>query len=126
MVSSQGAWRKRHAARPPDRLLRPLNDFPGTTLDWQRAGHHFNYQEQILPVATLARVSGRIAGLCERLGVVFYDQMDFGGAMAEVFAEEYSAARREAAAAPPVDAPVPAAPVPAADRVLPASVYDSR
>jgi sulfatase maturation enzyme AslB (radical SAM superfamily) len=96
-------------------ILRPLNDFPATTLDWHRAGHHFSYQEQILPVATLARVSGRIAGLCERRDVVFYDQMDFGGAMAELFAKEHSAARREAVAPPQAAAPVPAAPVPAAD-----------
>jgi hypothetical protein len=80
-----------------DRLvLRPLNASEGTDLVWDRAGHHYDYQNELLPFEELVRVSGRVAELCRRLGVELSDQMDFGGELGPSFAEAYEAGRREA------------------------------
>lgn len=95
-----------------DRLvLRPLNPPDGMNLVWDREGHHFDYQRELLPFEDLVRVSGRVAALCERLGVDLSDQMDFGGSMAAGFGELFEQGRREgaeaaiAAAAPARGAP---------------------
>jgi sulfatase maturation enzyme AslB (radical SAM superfamily) len=74
-----------------DRLvLRPLNFSPSTNLDWDRAGYHFSYQDEVLPFDQLVRVSGRAARLARELGVELSDQMDFGGAMRDLFEEEFA------------------------------------
>jgi pyruvate-formate lyase-activating enzyme len=112
-----------------DRLvLRPLNASPGADLDWERAGHHFEYQKELLPFDELVRVSGRAAALCRRFGVELADQMDFGGAMGEQFeqwfeegrrAVESEAGSRPAAHAAPRVAAEPAAQVPREAEPLP-------
>jgi MoaA/NifB/PqqE/SkfB family radical SAM enzyme len=107
-----------------DRLvLRPLNPSPGVTLKWDRAGYHFDYQQELLPFEELVRISGRVAELCRRKGVALSDQMDFGGEMGPRFREAYEQGRREgeaavlAAPAPqfeePLSAPSPSLPEPA-------------
>jgi len=81
-----------------DRLaLRPLNDLEGLDLKWERGGYTFDYAEEVLPWPLLVRVSGRVAELCERLGVALSDQLDFGGSMESRFKELYEEGRREAA-----------------------------
>jgi hypothetical protein len=84
-------------------VLRPLNVAPSSALDWERNGYHFSYQDELLPFDELVRVSGRAARLARDLGVELSDQMDFGGAMRDLFAEEFD---RGAS----LDAPVVAAP----------------
>ena len=75
-----------------DRLvLRPLNNSPSTDLDTQRAGYLFEYQKELLPFDELVQVSGRAASLCRELGVPLADQMDFGGAMRELFGRAFGA-----------------------------------
>lgn len=87
------------AALRVDRLvLRPLNPSPGIELNWERAGRRYEYQKELLPFDELVRVSGRVAGLCERLGVELSDQMDFGDELRDRFAPEFEAGRREVAA----------------------------
>jgi len=82
-----------------DRLvLRPLNDSPSVSLDWERAGYRFEYQKELLPFDELVRASGRAAELCRRLGVELADQMDFGGAMGEQFDALFEEGRRSVAA----------------------------
>lgn len=80
-----------------DRLvLRPLNAHDADTpeeLHWQRSGYEFKYEEELLPLPELIKVSGRVAELCKRLGVELSDQLDFGGAIEEQFQEEYAAGR---------------------------------
>jgi MoaA/NifB/PqqE/SkfB family radical SAM enzyme len=98
-----------------DRLvLRPLNYSDGIALDWERAGHRFEYQRELLPFDELVRVSGRAAELCRRLGVELSDQMDFGGAMGDQFDRLFEEGRRSVeadypavAAAAPAPAPTP-------------------
>jgi len=81
-----------------DRLvLRPLNYSPSVSLDWNRAGYHFEYQKELLPFEELVRVSGRAAELCRRLGVHLADQMDFGGSMGAQFDRWFEEGRREVA-----------------------------
>ena len=97
---------------PVDRLvLRPLNNSPGANLDWERNGHHFQYQKELLPFDELVRVSGRAAELCRRYGVHLADQMDFGGAMGPQFDELFEEGRRSVMvpAAPVVSAAAPGA-----------------
>lgn len=82
-----------------DRLvLRPLNPSPGTNLLWDRAGYHYDYQQELLPFEELVSVSGRVAELCARYDVALSDQMDFGGDMGPRFHELYELGRREGAA----------------------------
>ncbi len=82
-----------------DRLvLRPLNDSPGVTLTWDRAGYRFDYQRELLPFEDLVHISGRVAELCRQLGIDLSDQMEFGGSLSAQFAEIFEAGRREAAA----------------------------
>jgi MoaA/NifB/PqqE/SkfB family radical SAM enzyme len=82
-----------------DRLvLRPLNRNEGTDLDWDRAGYHFVYREEMLPFEDLVRVSGRVAELCRHYGVELSDQMDFGGALGPQFEAAYEEGRRRARA----------------------------
>jgi pyruvate-formate lyase-activating enzyme len=84
-----------------DRLvLRPLNAGEGMDLVWDRAGRHFDYQRELLPFEELVRVSGRVAEMCRRLGVPLSDQMDFGGQMAEGFADLFAEGVREGASVP--------------------------
>ena len=81
-----------------DRLaLRPLNDLEGLDLKWDRAGYTFDYAQEVLPWPTLVRISGRVAELCNRLGVALSDQLDFGGSMESQFKDLYEEGRREAA-----------------------------
>ncbi len=71
-------------------VLRPLNYSPSIGLDWNRAGYHFSYQDELLPFAELVRASGRAARMARELGVELSDQMDFGGAMRELFEDEFA------------------------------------
>jgi MoaA/NifB/PqqE/SkfB family radical SAM enzyme len=75
-------------------ILRPLNFSEAIDLDWDRGGHHFAYQEQLLPFDELVEASGRAAALAERYGVELSDQMDFGEAMREMFADRFEAGYR--------------------------------
>jgi pyruvate-formate lyase-activating enzyme len=118
-----------------DRLvLRPLNFAPASALDWDRAGYHFSYQDELLPFAQLVRVSGRAARLAKDLGVELSDQMDFGGAMRDLFEKEFARGAsldgtgasvsipsnsEEAAIRNPQSAIAPPAPAPAAPEALP-------
>jgi MoaA/NifB/PqqE/SkfB family radical SAM enzyme len=91
-----------------DRLvLRPLNYTETTTLDWQRAGYHFDYPRELLPFDELVRASARAAALCARLGVELADQMDFGGSMREMFGEAFTAGEEPMAAEPEIVTPAP-------------------
>lgn len=71
-----------------DRLvLRPLNFSEGIGLKWEREGYTFDYPRELLPFDELIRVSTRAAELCRERGVPLSDQMDFGGAMDDLFGE---------------------------------------
>ena len=93
-------------------VLRPLNVSPASVLDWKRNGYRFSYQEELLPFNELVRVSGRAARLARDLGVELSDQMDFGGAMRDLFTEEFDSGATLATEDNPVapGAPVPGAP----------------
>lgn len=106
-----------------DRLvLRPLNYSEGVALDWERAGHRFVYQEELLPFDELVKASGRAARLSKRLGVELADQMDFGGSMRDLFQEDFDADAPADAAAAAAEAPKPAPqPEPQAAAPVPAS-----
>ena len=66
-----------------DRLiLRPLNYSDTIHLDWQRNGHHFRYQNELLPFDQVVKASVDAARWCRRYGVELADQMDFGGVCA--------------------------------------------
>jgi pyruvate-formate lyase-activating enzyme len=80
-------------------VLRPLNDSPGVHLKWERAGHSYDYQKELLPFHELVQVSGRAAELCRRLGVTLSDQMDFGGRMDAQFTTWFEEGRASVAAA---------------------------
>jgi len=86
-------------------VLRPLNYSPSVTLATDRGGYHYDYQQELLPFDELVKVSAKAARLAQQLGVNLSDQMDFGGAMRELFQEAYDA---------PTEAPTEAAPTPAA------------
>lgn len=90
-------------------VLRPLNYSPSSTLNADRAGYRFEYQEELLPFERLVRVSGRAARLARDLGVPLADQMDFGGAMRDLFEEEFDRGAEEVpAAVPAAEAATPA------------------
>lgn len=105
-------------------VLRPLNVSPSSVLDWERNGYHFAYQEELLPFDQLVRVSGRAARLARDLGVELSDQMDFGGAMRDLFTEEFERGANledSAVAAPaPPAAAEPAPPQSTTDNPQPA------
>jgi pyruvate-formate lyase-activating enzyme len=102
-----------------DRLvLRPLNYSDDPTLDWERAGHHFEYQKELLPFDELVRASGRAAALCERLGVQLTDQMDFGGSLGEHFEKHVEEGRRSVQAEPAAATPAPVVTAPAAQAAM--------
>ena len=82
-------------------VLRPLNYSDSVDLDSTRAGYRFRYRDELLPFSTLVKVSGRTNALCRQLRVKLADQMDFGGAMEELFAEHYEEGRREIDASAP-------------------------
>ena len=88
-------------------VLRPLNYSPSSALATDRAGYHYDYQQELLPFDELVTVSARAARLARKLGVDLSDQMDFGGAMREMFEEAYEAPADPEAEAPPVAAPSP-------------------
>ena len=75
-------------------ILRPLNNSPSVSLDFDRAGYRFEYQKELLPFDELVRVSGRAAQLCQDYGVELADQMDFGGAMGEQFERLFEEGRQ--------------------------------
>jgi hypothetical protein len=109
-VHEAGAFVELCARLRVDRLvLRPLNPSPGIELNWQRAGHRYEYQKELLPFEELVRVSGRVAELSSRLGVELSDQMDFGDDLRERFAHEFEAGRHEARAQA-VQSPAPPPP----------------
>ena len=85
---------------------------PRRVLDWKRKGYRFSYQKELLPFNELVRVSGRAARLARDLGVELSDQMDFGGAMRDLFTEEFDSGATLATEDNPVapGAPVPGAP----------------
>jgi MoaA/NifB/PqqE/SkfB family radical SAM enzyme len=78
-----------------DRLiLRPLN-YVEAVLEWDRAGYHFAYAEELLGFDELVRISARAAALCDRLAVPLSDQLDFGGRMSGLFQAEFERARQD-------------------------------
>lgn len=84
-----------------DRLvLRPLNPSPGVTLEWDRGGYHYDYQNEILPFEDLVRISGRVAGLCARANVALSDQLDFAAGLAGQFKELWDRGYRDAQSVP--------------------------
>jgi sulfatase maturation enzyme AslB (radical SAM superfamily) len=108
-----------------DRLvLRPLNYTDDPALDWERAGHHFEYQKELLPFDELVRVSGRAAALCERLGVELSDQMDFGGSLGERFEAYFEEGRRSVEASVESAAPAPDAVPPVQTATAPGASLD--
>jgi molybdenum cofactor biosynthesis enzyme MoaA len=78
-------------------VLRPLNYSEGLDLDWERGGYHFDYKKELLPFDQLIKLSARAVELGSHKGVVVADQLDFGGAMQEEFADEYASARSDTA-----------------------------
>ncbi|MGB6337921.1 MAG: radical SAM/SPASM domain-containing protein [Thermoanaerobaculia bacterium] len=78
-------------------VLRPLNYAEALDLDWDRGGYRFNYEDELLPFDQLIRSSARAVELGSHRGVVVADQLDFGGAMQETFAEEYASERSDTA-----------------------------
>ena len=94
------------ASLDADRMvLRPLNYSDNSTLDWQRAGYHYEYKNELLPFEELVRASGRAARLARELGVELADQMDFGGSMRDLFRDDFDAADPDGAggeATPPM------------------------
>lgn len=102
-------------------VLRPLNYSDELGLDWERAGYHFVYEEELLPFDELVRISGRAAELCRRHAVTLSDKLDFGDAtMEDSFPEEFSDGRREiepepVAASTTAPPPVEAVPLEAPD-----------
>jgi len=109
-----------------DRLvLRPLNFSESISLKWDRAGYVFDYPKELLPFEELIRVSARAAQLCAEHNVPLSDQLDFGVAMEEMFAEDYGLDATDSEAEPEpdaaariADAPAPAE-TPAPDPVAP-------
>jgi MoaA/NifB/PqqE/SkfB family radical SAM enzyme len=95
-------------------VLRPLNYSDTMTLEWDRAGYHFEYKNELLPFKELVQASARAAHLCRELGVELADQMDFGGKVEELFPEEFDAASAGTASARVEDASTaaPAEPAP--------------
>src|SRR5262249_41382713 len=100
-------------------VLRPLNYSPASELSADRAGYHYDYQQELLPFDELVKVSAQAAHLARKLGVNLSDQMDFGGSMRDLFEEAYEstdtatevdtkARPAPLAAAPPRDVPPPA------------------
>ena len=87
-------------------VLRPLNVSPASVLDWKRNGYRFSYQKELLPFDELVRVSGRAARLARDLGVELSDQMDFGGAMRDLFTEEFDSGATLATEDNPVAPPI--------------------
>jgi MoaA/NifB/PqqE/SkfB family radical SAM enzyme len=84
-----------------DRLvLRPLNTTLGNDLKWERAGYVFDYEKEILPFDELVRVSGRAAALCRKYRVEFFDQLDFGGDLEDLFPSDYVKGSEETAGPP--------------------------
>lgn len=77
-------------------VLRPLNNSPSVSLNWNRAGYRFEYQRELLPFEELVRASGSAAGLCDRYGVDLADQMDFGGRMGDQFEQLFDEGRQSA------------------------------
>lgn len=78
-------------------VLRPLNYAEALDLDWERAGYRFKYEDELLPFDQLITLSARALELGSHRGVVVADQLDFGGAMQEAFAEEYASVRSDTA-----------------------------
>jgi len=90
-------------------VLRPLNYSPSSALATDRAGYHYDYQQELLPFDELVKVSARAARLAQKLGVSLSDQMDFGGAMREMFEDAYEAPAEPEAEAPSAPGPAPVA-----------------
>ncbi|MCP4202786.1 MAG: radical SAM protein [bacterium] len=88
-------------------ILRPLNYSEITNLDWDRGGYHFSYRNELLPFDVLARTSALAAHLAKRYGVEISDQMDFGSAEAQAFADEFAPGKAES----PTTVAEPTAPI---------------
>jgi len=95
-------------------VLRPLNYSDNVALNWDRAGYHFEYKNELLPFGDLVRASARAARLAHQLGVELADQMDFGGKMSDLFSDS-----SEGVAAAPADVHHAAAPEPTIAETLP-------
>jgi MoaA/NifB/PqqE/SkfB family radical SAM enzyme len=92
-------------------VLRPLNYSDDKGLDWERAGYHFVYEEELLPFAELVRISGRAAELCRRYGVTLGDFLDSGDAsLEEYFPEDFADGRRQVETSSPIETTVEAPP----------------
>jgi MoaA/NifB/PqqE/SkfB family radical SAM enzyme len=88
-----------------DRLvLRPLNAVPELDLDCERAGYVYRYHDELLPLKERIRLSGYAHELCRRNGVALANQLDFGGATAEMFTEWWEEGRQRALAPPEKEA----------------------
>lgn len=99
-------------------VLRPLNYSDTMALEWDRAGYHFEYKNELLPFKELVRASARATRLCRELGVELADQMDFGGKIEELFPEEFDTVSAGTASAQVEDAST----APSAERVPAPSV----
>jgi len=110
-----------------DRLvLRPLNFSESISLKWERAGYVFDYPKELLPFEELIRVSSRAAQLCAEHDVPLSDQLDFGVAMEEMFAEEFVPGSVESQVEPESEASnqIDVAPTPREDSVAEPVVAD--
>ncbi|MCG6964655.1 MAG: hypothetical protein LJE95_15485, partial [Acidobacteria bacterium] len=81
-------------------VLRPLNASEGVDLTWERSGYRFVYHREILPLDDLIRLSGRADELCRRWDVPLSNQLDFGQATRDMFAELFERGRLDVAADP--------------------------
>ena len=97
-------------------VLRPLNFYDESELDWERAGHHFIYEEELLPFSELIHVSGAAAALCEKHGVPLQDQLDFGDAsMEDYFPDDFAEGRQEASTTSEREEEIVTEPVPTSE-----------
>jgi len=79
-------------------VLRPLNYSDSVTLNWERSGYTFDYQNELLPFERLVELSAEAARLAAHHGVPLADQMDFGSD-GESFAESFDTYPAQAPAA---------------------------
>jgi organic radical activating enzyme len=79
-----------------DRLaLRALDPAEHNSLRSEREGHVFDYHAQRLPLKQLACIADRAQELCQRAGVPFSNQLDFGAHAVERFTKQPEAGPRE-------------------------------
>ena len=71
-------------------VLRPLNYSPSSVLDWERGGPSLRLPGGAAAVRRAGARQRPGGARCRELGVELSDQMDFGGAMRELFEEEFA------------------------------------